>query len=462
MIVPSGPEQSRARLIEDNEIPPLPEGWDVQRLRFLFMESKERNGETPVGDMLSVSEYHGVVPKEYEHEEQKRTDEELRAYRVVRPGQLAVNTMWLNHLGLGVSNHLGHVSPAYAVYDISPELDQRFAHHLFRSQYYLKIYLRYLYGIRPNSFQIKADDWNSIPVIVPPKATQKAIADFLDRETARIGQLIQKKQEFVSGVEEEFLDRTTLLVTAGLDRSATTKSSGHEWQPTVPSHWTVTRLKFLCERIVDCLHETPEHIEDGEYPSIRTSDVIRGAVKVEAAKRVSAREYQHRIQRLEPREGDILYTREGERFGLAALVPPSTKLCLGQRMMMFRANKRVFNSYLMWSLNGKFAYNLLKQDVTGATSPHLNIFDIRNVPIFLPPLDEQKKISSVLDEYFSKKEDLVAKTALTIGGLKEYQAALITAAVTGQIDVATWATKGSTDRRLEQIEEDMVLREVRA
>ena len=90
MIMPSGSEQSRARLIEDNEIPPLPEGWDVQRFRFLFRESKERNGDTPVGDMLSVSEYRGVVPKEYEHEEQRRTNEELQTYRVVRPGQLAV------------------------------------------------------------------------------------------------------------------------------------------------------------------------------------------------------------------------------------------------------------------------------------------------------------------------------------------------------------------------------------
>src|SRR5690606_3756585 len=133
---------------------------------------------------------------------QRRSDEELKTYRVVRPGQLAVNTMWLNHLGLGVSEHLGHVSPAYADDEILPELDKRFDHHLFRSQYYLRIYLRYLYGIRPNSFQIKSDDWNSIPVIVPPREDQKAIADFLDRETARIDQLIEKKQRLVTVVKD--------------------------------------------------------------------------------------------------------------------------------------------------------------------------------------------------------------------------------------------------------------------
>lgn len=96
--MPSASESARLRLIEDNEIPSLPEGWDVRRFRFLFRESKERNGQTPVGSMLSVSEYRGVVLKEYEHVEQQRTDEELQTYRVVRPGQMAVNTMWLNHL----------------------------------------------------------------------------------------------------------------------------------------------------------------------------------------------------------------------------------------------------------------------------------------------------------------------------------------------------------------------------
>ncbi|NGM47964.1 restriction endonuclease subunit S, partial [Rhodobacter sp. SGA-6-6] len=97
----------RQRLIDENELPEVPSGWTVERLRFLFSESKERNGKEPVGEMLSVSEYYGVTPKEYDAEERKRADDEIENYRVVRPGQLAVNSMWLNHLGLGVSDHLG-------------------------------------------------------------------------------------------------------------------------------------------------------------------------------------------------------------------------------------------------------------------------------------------------------------------------------------------------------------------
>ena len=195
--------ESERQLILSNGVPRLPNGWRVRRFRFLFSESKERNGARPVSEMLSVSEYFGVTPKSYDHDEQKRTEDELTTYKVVRPNQLAVNSMWLNHLGLGVSLHVGHVSPAYNVYSISAELFPRFVHHLLRSSFYLKIYKRYLYGIRPNSFQIKSNDWASIPIIMPEMKDQREIADFLDRETARIDKLVERKQQLIACFEEQ-------------------------------------------------------------------------------------------------------------------------------------------------------------------------------------------------------------------------------------------------------------------
>ncbi len=214
----------KKRLIVENEFPHIPDDWGVERLRFLFTESKERNGKIPVGEMLSVSEYHGVVPRDYEDEDQERTDEELENYRVVRPGQLAVNSMWLNHLGLGVSEHTGHVSPAYNVYNISERLDRRFIHHLLRSKYYLKIYLRYLYGIRPNSFQIKSNDWASIPILIPDISTQRVIADFLDRETARIDKIIERTRVSIDRLKEYRSALITAAVTGQINVSTYARS----------------------------------------------------------------------------------------------------------------------------------------------------------------------------------------------------------------------------------------------
>lgn len=446
MILPSGSEQSRARLTQDNAIPQLPEGWDVQRFRFLFRESKERNGETPVGEMLSVSEYRGVVPKEYEHEEQRRTDEELQTYRIVRPGQLAVNTMWLNHLGLGVSNHLGHVSPAYSVYDISPELDKRFAHHLFRSQYYLKIYLRYLYGIRPNSFQIKTDDWNSIPVIVPPLGIQKAIADFLDRETARIDQLIEKKQRFVELLGERRQRIIDQLSTKGLQNDIEEKvDTGIDWLGEVPRHWTVEKLAwhFTAEKGRDAQKYTKEYCGEftGPYPVYSGQTANEGVMGT-----IDSFDYYFGEQ------GVLFSTTVGAK---AMTVSHLTgKFSLSQNcMIIIPVSKALPIRFYYYQLQPLFRKerSLIPEHMQAS----FRVEDLHRYWIAMPPRAEAEEIAGAIDAKLATLEPVRQKTQHSIKSLREFRSALITAAVTGQIDVATWGRRGQTDRRLDQIEEAM-------
>jgi type I restriction enzyme, S subunit len=284
---------------------------------------------------------------------------------------------------------------------------------------------------------------------------QQRIADFLDRETARIDHLIEKKQRLVELLEEQHNSFVTTAATRGLIPSRHDKHSGYRWYPKIPEHWTAVRLKFLCDHVVDCLHDTPSHTDDGEYPSIRTADLSRGELRLDNAKRVSEAEYLRRVQRLEPQAGDIVYSREGERFGLAALIPAEAKLCLGQRMMMFRTNDRVVPRYLMWSLNGDFAFNYVKQSTAGATSPHLNIGDIKNIPVFVPPIEEQRWIVAEIEDRSDRKRSLISLILTTIERLSEFRSVLITAAVTGQIDVDEWQRRETTDRRLDEIEEEM-------
>src|ERR1700730_12380251 len=101
------------------------------------------------------------------------------------------------------------------------------------------------------------------------------------------------------------------------------------------------------------------------------------------------------------------------------MVPPGLKLCLGQRMMLFRTNRRVLPAFLMWSLNGQFAYNWIKQSISGAASPHLNIYDIRNVPLPLPPLAEQQLIVNRIDMRFRRKEAASEAISSSIERLRE-------------------------------------------
>lgn len=439
-----------------------PSDWRLNKLHRIF---RVRKGFKNVGmredNLLSLS-YGRVINKDIDTAE-GLLPESFETYQIVEAGNIVMRLTDLQNdkrsLRQGLVKERGIITSAYDALQLEKGHDPRFWAYALLALDLAKYYYSLGAGVRQS---IKFADFPNDWVATPDSETQKAIADFLDRETARIDQLIEKKRCFLECAEAEFEARITNAVTLGLDRKVELKPSGYDWAPITPKTWSVTRLKFLCSNIVDCLHETPQHNQDGVYPSVRTADVKRGLVLLDQAKHVSENEYRHRIQRLEPKAGDVLFTREGERFGLAATVPTGAKLCLGQRMMMFRANHTIRPEFLMWSLNGMFAYNFLKQDTAGATSPHLNIFDIRNVPIFLPPIGEQTKICDELNSRFAKKEQLIHFTNKTIDRLGERRSALITAAVTGQIDVATWGKRGQTDRCLDQIEEDMSLQEARA
>lgn len=426
MIVSSGSERARARLVEENEIPSLPPGWDVQRFRFLFRESKERNGGAPVGEMLSVSEYRGVVPKEYDREEHRRTDEELQTYRVVRPGQLAVNTMWLNHLGLGVSDHLGHVSPAYAVFDILEGLERRFVHHLLRSQYYLKIYLRYLYGIRPNSFQIKTDDWNSIPIILPPLETQKAIADFLDRETARIDQLIEKKEVFVTGIAKR--------IEALIDEALSDKS--------LP--W----LRF--ENITRRIRRPVRLSEHDELVRLGLYNRGRGLFKKPAADEEGMGDSDFYFIE----EGDLVISGQFAWEGAVALAFREEEGCVvSHRYPVYRGKKGVKTAYLLGFLRSSYGDFILNEASRGSAG--------RNRPLNTSRLAKEKvpvpsdALQGEIERSLLVERQIKDQTRRSIMLLQERRASLITAAVTGQIDVGTWGSKGTTDSRLDAIEAEM-------
>ena len=223
----------------------VPTGWDVKRFRFLFSESGEKIEGEIVGEMLSVSGYRGIEIKEYDDENRRRTDDELQGYRIVRPGQLVVNTMWLNYTGLGVSPHEGHVSPAYRAYSFKGGLNSAYAHHLLRSSIYVQGYTRLLTGIRPNSLQMSREDLMDFPILVPPSPEQRAIAGFLDGEVAKIDALVAEQRRLIALLAEKRQAVISHAVTRGLNPTAPLKPSGIDWLGDIPEGWEVVRIKNI-------------------------------------------------------------------------------------------------------------------------------------------------------------------------------------------------------------------------
>ncbi len=151
--------------------------------------------------------------------------------------------------------------------------------------------------------------------------------------------------------------------------------------------------------------------------------------------RLSEQEYFRRIRRQPLLPGDIVYGREGERWGHAALVPAGESYCLGQRMMQFRADSETDPAFLMWQLNSASTYHQGDVDTVGATSPHVNVETIRNFVLAHPPLNEQRDIAASLEACVGESNQLIEVASEAMKLLGERRSALISAAVTGQIDV---------------------------
>jgi type I restriction enzyme S subunit len=138
--------------------------------------------------------------------------------------------------------------------------------------------------------------------------------------------------------------------------------------------------------------------------------------------------------RLEPKPGDVLYSREGGILGVACIIPENLKLCLGQRMMLFRIDTSIaLPEYFTGVLNSTLILSEVRRLTGGAASPHLNIRDIRTFPIPLPPIAEQHQIVAQLDTISTETQRLEAIYQQKLAALEELKKSLLHQAFTGEL-----------------------------
>ena len=173
----------------------------------------------------------------------------------------------------------------------------------------------------------------------------------------------------------------------------------------LPKGWAWARLGELCLNVVDCPHTTPiKSSFPTEYPCIRTSEIKGGIIRWETMQYVPLAEYEKRTARLVPKTDDLVYAREGS-FGDAVLLPPRIKFCLGQRTMLFRFLKdMVLPRYMLFAIISPYVYGqAVALNVAGTTNvPHVNIGDAIRFTIPLPPLNEQRRIISLIETLLDK------------------------------------------------------------
>lgn len=273
-------------------------------------------------------------------------------------------------------------------------------------------------------------------VLEPTYEEAENIANFLDHETAKIDTLIEKQQQLIKLLKEKRQAVISHAVTKGLNPKAPMKDSCVEWLGQVPEHWLVTRLKFECE-VVDCRNKTPEYFEDGDYFVVRTTNVKNQKLNFNGALYTNKINFDIWTQRGVPPKGSILFTREAPT-GEVCIVPDNLKFCMGQRMMNFIANDETYTNYLFDYLISDCLDRYINSVSHGSTVSHLRVEQVENIPILVPPAEEVVAIHDYIKVMKLKYDGLEYSALKAIELMQERRTALISAAVTGKIDVRNW------------------------
>jgi len=413
----------------------IPSDWKIERFRHVFKESSEKITGAVVGPMLSVSGYRGIEVKQYDSDNQRREDHDLIGYRVVRVGQLVVNTMWLNYAGLGVSSFEGHVSPAYRSYYIKPEVSYRYIHHLMRSSIYVGGYTKFLTGIRPNSLQMGRDDLMSFPIVLPPKIEQDEIACFLDRETAKIDDLVAEQERLIALLKEKRQAVISHAVTKGLNPDAEMKDSGVDWLGEVPASWGVSPMKYVVGFSSGGTpsKDKPEYWGEG-FPWASAKD-LKSFELLDTIDHVTHRAVDDEVAKLQPANSVLVVVRGmilARTFPVSIVRQPTS---INQDLKALRPSSKLLADFLAWYLVGTQNESLSRLDEAGHGTKALRMDVWRSLQICLPPLKEQKEVCSYLEVTLAKIDHLVTQSQNAIDLLNSRRSALVSAAVIGKIDV---------------------------
>ncbi len=276
------------------------------------------------------------------------------------------------------------------------------------------------------------------PIPVPSESEQRAIAAFLDRETAKIDALVAKKERLIELLQEK---RTALIshaVTKGLDPDVPLKDSGVEWLGEIPEHWEIMRLK-QASRIQGGFAFSTDSFRNEGIPVVRMNNIRRGILDLDDVVRIP----EHKCKdAFALNEGDIIYGLSGSigdtgSLGNYAVVRKGdTPAQLNQRVARLRPMiGRITEKFLVGSLQTDVFYGQVLSHTTGTAQFNVSTNDIGNVVLALPPIKEQRAITAFLDLEIAPINALIAKVQEAIDRLKELRTALISAAVTGKIDV---------------------------
>lgn len=319
----------------------------------------------------------------------------------------------------------------------------RFNERLDNSYAYVSLISDYLHNQLINKAtssaqpKLNKDDVRSCYFVLPPLNEQTTIASFLDHKTEQIDLIIKKKEELIEKLKEQRQSIINESVTKGLNPNAKMKDSGIEWLGEIPEHWEGTSLKYLgiCQNGVS---QGAEYFGSG-FPFVSYGDVYKNEELPRNVKGLAKSTIEDQ-KRFSVEKGDVFFTRTSETIQEIGLASICMKTIEYSTFAGFLIRFRPYSNMLCENFSKYYFRSFVPRvffvrEMNLVTRASLSQELLKRLPVFLPSMDEQKKIANYLDDRTTLIDDLLMKIDDNIANLKEYRKSLIFEAVTGKIDV---------------------------
>jgi len=381
---------------------------------------------------LSVTK-NGVVPQ---LDTAAKTDDGDNR-KLVRAGDFVINSRSDRKGSAGVASTDGSVSLINTVICPDGGVSGDFAHHLLRSVPFQEEYYRYGKGIVADLWSTNFSEMRNITVAVPPQIEQSGIVGFLDLETAKIDALVAEQENLITLLKEKRQAVISHAVTKGLDPSVPMKDSGVEWLGEVPAHWEVKALKFVATvqtGIAKGKDNTGK--ETIVVPYLRVANVQDGYLALDDMAEIEIPSSD--LPRYLLRSGDVLMNEGGDfdKLGRGHVWRAEIEPCIHQNHVFAVRPHSVAPEWLNTVTSSSYAqFYFMSRSKQSTNLASISSTSIMELPVVLPPQSELEQLLTFLERSTAQLKSLIEEAVLSIELLRERRSALISAAVTGQIDV---------------------------
>lgn len=413
----------------------IPSQWGVAPLFHLLRERFVRNTENQVKDVLSLS-YGRIVPRDVDSNF-GLLPVSFETYQIVEPGNIVLRLTDLQNdrrsLRVGHVGQRGIITSAYVSLETAADMDNRFAFYLLNAYDLLKVFYGMGAGVRQT---MKFADLKRMPCVVPSRPEQEAIASYLDRETAKTDELIEKLERLIERLEEKRKALISHAVTQGLKPNVKMKDSGVEWLGKIPEHWEVNWLKH-CVGFQEGPGIMAADFRDSGTPLLRISCLGGREANLNGCDYLDPGMVARRWNHFAVRNGDYLLSASAS-MGAVCRVPECVAGAIpytGIIRLWTRTPSILSMEFLRFFMMCPVFTTQVDLFRSGVGIQHFGPTHLKRMLLLLPPIREQLSIVGELEREMSRFQALEQKVQALILQFRERRTALISAAVTGKIRV---------------------------